>query len=184
MPRIISGLTPDQTTPLNNDLLQALVHELRSSHESGQPVIHEQTFPATGKIKVTVLWDSWEKVPFEERAEIIRKAYLKAEVVDSADKLALLVGLTFPEAYEEGILPYQVVPLLRKGDPVTSEQCLQAMRNEGASALFPGLPAVLRFATEIEAETARKRLVRQLPPSEQVWAIMMEAGIVMPITEN
>jgi len=178
MPRIISGMTPIKPSGEFSDLLEALVHELRSKNDSGQPVIHEYHFAKTGKMKATVLWDRWEHVPFEERADLIRRAYLKVESESFVENLALLVGLTFPEAHEAGMLPYQITPLIRKVDPVTLQQCHKTMVLEGASLLFPGGKPELRFATQAEAESARTRLIRQLPGSEPVWTILEEVGLV------
>ncbi len=74
------------------------------------------------------------------------------------------------------MLPFQIIPALRKGDPVTLEACRQAMLEEGASTLLAPNQPQLRFATEPEAEAARKRLARRLPNSEPVWIVIQEAG--------
>lgn len=178
MPRIIAKGT---NTPPSwfQDLVSELRRELKEGHEFGQPVIHEEHFPKTGKIRATVLWDKWEGVPHEVRADAIQRAYAAAEGPEFGDKLALVVGLTYPEAYEEGIVPFQVVPLLRKSDPVTSEQCLDAMSHEGASKLFQkGLQ--LRFMSMEEAEASKNRLIERLPGSEAVWAITQDVGRFEP----
>ena len=76
------------------------------------------------------------------------------------------------------ILAFQVIPALRKTDPVTLEQCREAMLAEGASELgLPGRPQ-LRFSTLAEAEAAITRLGRHLPASEPVWTIAEEYGRV------
>ncbi len=49
------------------------------------------------------------------------------------------------------MLPFQIIPALRKGDPVTLDQCRQAMIDEGASTLLGPDKPQLRFATEEEA---------------------------------
>ena len=125
---------------------------------------------------ISVFWDKWDPVPHEERAEIILRAYEKAEGKDVRERLALAVGLTFPEAFEAGMLHFQVIPLLRKGDPVSAEDCYQAMVDEGASQLFPDGKPELRFATEEEAKASIQRLVKRLPGSEPVWAIARGVG--------
>src|SRR4051794_26535640 len=121
MPRIVRGREQVAIPTRFPGLLTELAHELKQSRESGQPVIHEQHFSRTGKMRVTVLWDKWDDVPHEERAEIILNAYENVEGKDPRENLALAVGWTFPEAYEAGMLPFQVIPLLRKGDPVSAE---------------------------------------------------------------
>ena len=166
MPRIVSGREPVAPPTRFPGLVAELAHELKQSHDAGQPVIHEHHFSRTGKMRVTVLWDQWDDVPHEERAEIILKAYENAEGTDFREKIALAVGLTFPEGFEAGMLPFQVIPLLRKGDPVSAEDCLKAMHDEGASQLFPGGKPELRFASEKEA-AGEHRSPRQATAGER-----------------
>jgi hypothetical protein len=58
------------------------------------------------------------------------------------------------------------------------DQCRQALIEEGASILFGEDGPQLRFATEEEAEAARKRLAERLPGSEPVWVITKEVGTI------
>jgi hypothetical protein len=140
-------------------------------------VIHEQEFPSGG-IRATVIWDEWDHLPLEDRTSVILQAYERAEGRGYREKLALASGLTVPEAYSAGMLPFQIIAALRKGDPVTAEQCRQTMIDEGASILFGADKPQLRFASEEEAEAARKRLAQRLPNSEPVWVITQEVGKV------
>ncbi|HLN26879.1 MAG TPA: hypothetical protein VK395_03990 [Gemmataceae bacterium] len=162
---------------MSGDLAERLAEELRRSRESGQPVIDEQEFP-TGKIRVTVIWDEWDRLPLEDRTAVILRAYDLAEGHGLRDRIALASGLTVPEAYAAGMLPFQIIPALRRDDAVTPEQCRQAMIDEGASVLLAADKPQLRFATEDEAEAARKRLAQRLPNSDQVWVITQEVGKV------
>jgi hypothetical protein len=159
------------------DLAERLADELRNSRDSGQPQIDETRFP-TGKIRVNVIWDAWDRLPPEERTDTILRAYELAEGPAYRDQIALASGLTVPEAHAAGMLPFQILVALRKGDPVTLEECKQAMLEEGASQLFGPGQLQLRFATEEEAEACRQRLIRRLPPSEPVWMIVREVGRV------
>jgi hypothetical protein len=159
------------------DLAERLADELRSNRESGQPRIDEVQFP-TGKIRVNVIWDAWDRLLLEERTATILRAYELAEGRDYRDQIALASGLTVPEAHAAGMLPFQIMTALRKGDPVTLEACKQAMLQEGASQLFGPDKLQLRFATEEEAEACRQRLIRRLPESEPVWLIAQEVGRV------
>jgi hypothetical protein len=156
---------------------ERLADELRSNRESGQPLIDEQEFP-TGQLRVTVIWDEWDHLPLEDRTAVILRAYDLAEGPGYRERIALASGLTVPEAYAAGMLPFQIIPALRRGDAVTPEQCRQAMIDEGASTLLAPEKPQLRFATEEEAEAARKRLVQRLPSSDQVWVITQEIGKV------
>lgn len=161
-----------------DDLVERLAGELRQKGESGQPVVDEEEFPS-GRLRVVVIWDEWERLPAaEDRTATILQAYERAEGRDYRDRIALATGLTVPEAFAAGMLPFEVSTALRSTDPVTLEQCRAAMIDEGASRLFgPGI-VKLRFATREEAEAARRRLVNRLPKSEAVWLISQEAGSV------
>jgi hypothetical protein len=176
MPRKKRGVE-EKPRPMSGNLAERLAEELRRSLESGQPVIDEQEFP-TGKIRVTVIWDEWDHLPLEDRTAVILRAYDLAEGRGYRDKIALASGLTVPEAYAAGMLPFQIIPALRRGDAVRPEQCRQAMIEEGASVLLAADKPQLRFATEDEAEAARKRLAQRLPDSDQVWVITQEVGKV------
>jgi hypothetical protein len=158
-------------------LVERLVDELKSDRQSGQPVIEEEEFP-TGKLRVNVIWDAWDRVPLEDRTATILRAYEEAEGREYRDRIALASGLTVPEAHAAGMLPYQVIAAVRKGDPVTVDQCRKALIEEGASVLFGEDSPQLRFATEEEAEAARKRLAERLPKSEEVWVVTKETGTV------
>lgn len=164
-------------------LVERLVEELKSEHPSGQPIIDEEEFP-TKKIRVNVIWDEWDRVPLEDRTATILRAYEQAEGRDYVERIALASGLTVPEAHAAGMLPYQVIAALRKGDAVTRQQCCKALIEEGASVLFGEDQPQLRFATEEEAEAARKRLARRLPNSEEVWVTTKEVGMVEGWTQR
>jgi hypothetical protein len=170
MPRIKRGL--DEPPPARfSELVAALVDELKSSREAGQPMIEEQYFPRTSAIRATVIWDRWAPLADEERSASILQAYRDAEGKDFSDRIALAIGLTVPEAHESGLLPYQVTAGVRQGDPVTPEQCARAMTDQGASLLVDPKRPQLRFATEEEAEACVRRLAQALPRSEPIWVI-------------
>jgi hypothetical protein len=158
-------------------LVQRLVDELKSDRVSGQPQIEEEEFP-TKKLRVNVIWDEWDRVPLEDRTATILRAYEEAEGPEYRDRIALASGLTVPEAHAAGMLPYQVIPAIRKSDPVTLDQCRKALIDEGASILLGKDQPQLRFATDEEAEAARKRLAERLPNSEPVWIVTKEVGAV------
>ena len=176
MPRKRRGFEEPPRRAVGN-LVERLVDELKSDRPGGQPLIEEEEFP-TGKLRVNVIWDEWDRVPLEDRTATILRAYEQAEGGEYRDRIALASGLTVPEAHAAGMLPYQVMAAVRKGDPVTVEQCRGALIEEGASMLFGDDSPQLRFATEEEAEAARKRLAERLPNSEPVWVITKEVGTV------
>lgn len=159
------------------DLAERLADELKQNRDAGQPMIDEQEF-STGNLRVTVLWDAWDQLPSEDRTATILRAYEIAEGRAYRERVALASGLTVPEAYASGMLPFEIIPALRRGDAVTANQCSRAMIEEGASTLQVAEKPHLRFATEEEAEASRKRLAARLPESEQVWVITQDVGKV------
>lgn len=170
MPRIIRGVV-GEPHPRYPDLVTELADELRANRPFGQPVIHEQRFPRTDAIRITAIWDKWESVIDEDRVATIMQAYENVEGGDFRDRLALAIGLTVPEAHEAGLLPVQIVTALRESDPVTADQCRDAMIKLGASVLADPNQPVLRFATTEEADQCVLKLVEDLPGSKPVWVV-------------
>src|SRR5437016_4657166 len=76
MPRKRIGF--EQKTPTNESLAASLAAELKSNQESGQPLIYEQELRPE-KLRVTVIWDDWDRMPLEERTSVILRAYELAE---------------------------------------------------------------------------------------------------------
>jgi len=172
MPRKKTGETIGLAVAKGN-LAEKLATELKSGRDHGQPLIWEQEF-RTGKLRVTVIWDLWAGIRLQERTATILRAYELAEGAEYRNRIALASGVTFPEAYVAGMLPYRIILAWRKDDAVTKEQALQAMLKEGASKLISPDEPQLRFATKADAEAARQRLCNRLPKSEAIWMIIRE----------
>lgn len=172
MPRKKIGAPSALSIP-KGGLADTLAGELKSDRDFGQPMVYEYEY-ATGKIRVTVIWDAWADSSLEDRSSIILQAYEKAEGSQYREKIALASGLTVPEAAASGLLPFQVLPGLRKSDPVKPEEVRAAMEEQGASRLSPADGLQLRFATKEEAEACVQRLAKKLPASEPIWVISRE----------
>jgi hypothetical protein len=162
-----------RTGEIHKELADKLAAELKNSKAYGQPLIFEETY-RTGKVRVNVIWDAWNGMPLQQRSATILRAYEVAEGKESRDRIALANGLTVPEAYAAGMLPYQIIAAVRKGDVVTLDQAREALLEEGASKLLDPLAVQLRFATEEDAQAARQRLIKRFPGSEDVWIITRE----------
>jgi len=156
------------------NLVEELAREIKNSRDFGQPMIDEQLFP-TNAISVRVIWDKWDHVPHDLRSVTILGAYRLAEGEEYCRRIALATGLTVPEARASGLLPYQIIAAVRADDPVTEQQCRDAMIEEGASLLFDTGPR-LCLPTEADAEEAVTRLTGRLPGSGPVWVITREVG--------
>lgn len=176
MPRRSLG-ADEPSTSAKRGLAERLAAELKAGRESGQPLIYEREF-RTGKLRVIVIWDDWAGLALPARTATILRGYEIAEGAEGRDRVALASGLTMPEAREAGMLPYEIIPVTRRGDPVTEEQAQEALLEEGGTRLAPGprRKARLWCATEAEAEAARARLIRRIPGTEEVWVINREAG--------
>lgn len=171
MPRIKNGFVESSPGHLRGVLDQKLAEELKSGRVSGQPVVHEQEFP-TGRLRVIVIWDEWDRLSLEDRTSVILRAYELAEDREYRDRIALASGLTVREAHNAGMLPFQILLALRDTDPFSHEKCRTAMIAEGASVAGDRDYPVLRFATKEEAEASRSRLIKALGPgSEPIWMI-------------
>lgn len=178
MPRKIRPLKRE-VTPLNIDLVERLVEELKGGRLAGQPLIDEARFPESGAIRSVVIWDRWSGLKDDERTQVILEAYERAEGSDFRAKIAIAVGLTVPEAVDAGYLPFKVVLHLRSDDPVTDAECRQAMIEEGASVVGRSIKPQLRFLTVEDAEAGRDRLIQRLPKSDKVWIITQEISEIV-----
>jgi hypothetical protein len=133
---------------------------------------------------VVVIWDEFDQLSMEDRTAVILRAYRDALGQHERDRIALASGLTVPEAASAGMLPFQVIPALRKDDRVTAEECRKAMIDDGASVLLGEDRPMLRFQTVDDAEAAKQRLGERLPHSEPVWVVTQEAGRVEQWIDN
>ena len=161
--------------PKHAALRDALASELRSPAEFGQPLIDEEHLERSGAVLVTVVWDRWADVEEQHRPEIIESAYRKSDP-ETAERITLAGGFTFPEAFEAEMLPYEVRPNLRSTDPVSAEMCDAAMLDLGASLAFGGGP-VLKLQSEAQARRYLDELVRCLPESKEVWSVLRPARV-------
>lgn len=178
MPRRTIGTEPVQG---NETLAKQLSAELKSEKDSGQPLIYESELKPN-RLRVVVVWDAWEPLQVDERVAVILRAYELAEGVEARNRIFLATGTTVPEATAAGMLPYQVSTALRKSDPVSFDDCWNAMLEEGASKLFGESILQLRFATQAEADAAVKRLVKRLPKSKGIWLINRDISVQDRIT--
>ncbi len=169
MPRVRIENT-EAPARVHGALRKRLVEELKSNRESGQPFIYEEAFPSK-KIRLLVLWDELEGLSPEQRTDTILAALEESDGKDYCEKLTLVSGLTIPEAFAAGMLPYEILTAHRKSDPVTLDQCRDAALAEGASKLFGSGVVRLLFPTDAAAEACRKRLSKRLPGSEPIWLV-------------
>ena len=162
-----------RTASPNKTLAERLARELTSGRECGQPFIYEQEY-RTGKLRINVIWDVWRGILLPERSATILRGDELAERARVKDRIALTSGLTVLEVHEAGLLPYEVIAAVRKGDPLDLSAAMNALSHEGGSSLFHFLNPRLLLATQEEAEACVKRLLSRFPGSEEVWIVNRE----------
>lgn len=147
-------------------MVSQLVEELKTPRESGQPLILEDhRHDANGPLRVYVIWDRFENVSDDQRTETILRAYETFDSDYSRDRFGLVTGLTVEEAADVGLLPFQVIPMRKRDDRLSIEDCREAIAKLGASAGDIDRMK-LRFHTVEEAQTAMDALRTILPGSQ------------------
>jgi hypothetical protein len=122
---------------------------------------------------VTVIWDEWRPLSFEDRFDMIREAYRQVEGETVAEGLDIVSGFTPEEARAAGYLPYRVIPKWQKSgrhkvlvsvldqeNRVEAEEAKRTVLGEGADEL--------RYIRKEDAAEAVKRLRAALPGSQWV----------------
>lgn len=145
-------------------LLEELKKTLKDPENSplGGPVVFEIPFAGT-RYEVLVVWEQWEGVQPDERTEIISEAY-----GDGSIEIAQAMGVTFLEAAEDHLLPYEVRPYRGAGG-VDPAKLNKVMIEEGAIARGEDV-CLLRFPTSRMAESAHERLNMKMP--EGRWTLI------------
>ena len=90
----------------------------------------------------------------------------------SQAQIAQALGVTYQEAIEQQVLPYAVMPMLRRGE-IHEEDVKNAMLAEGGIVRENG-KVDLRFPTMALAEQAHRRLADALPKG--YWSIAQTVG--------
>jgi hypothetical protein len=149
-------------------LTTQLVKELAGDATEKGPVIFEIPLSGGDRFDSLVVWEKWKdkNVPAQTRSEIILAAY-----GEKKDKIALPLGVTYQEAMEQNLLPYAVVPMMRKNE-ISAESLKTAVQKCGGFILEKG-KTELRFPTMEMAKEAHQRLVDELPKG--YWSIVQNA---------
>lgn len=170
MPLIQSNTLTNQTDDENQlvqELYDEMVRAVNTSQPITQPFIIEQKISPTNYLHVTVVWEKWRLISAGRRGAVIMKAYEKA-APDRVNDITIAMGVTTEEAIDLGLLPFEVVPTIRKSDDFTEEQQKMLMKDEGAIATPSGLS--LRFPSRNLADTVCERLWDK--SSRNYWAVV------------
>lgn len=161
---VIRGTPPQTIAPEKRAALeQRLADEIRGPSSAGGPVIFEVPFGRTGKLDVLVVWEEWEGVRSEDRSDVILDVYRQLR---QDDKIAQALGVTFLEAADQQLLPYEIISTGRAtADP---DAVRTAMIEAGAFVRPNGKP-FLRLPTRDIAEAVLGNLQEKLPTAN--WAV-------------
>jgi hypothetical protein len=165
---------PDSSSPKYAKLVKKLVEELKGDRVGVQPVILEVQIPATGSRHVRVIWDEWERIDDEQRSLIIVEAYTKLEGEEVEEQLTVADGVTPTEALALGLLPFKIVPMRKRDDPIPLEEYRKAQLNEGKTTVLGPKAEELRYPLLEDAEAGMRRLQEALPDSH--WSVVQEVG--------
>jgi hypothetical protein len=161
---LVSVITAEQ----RQNVAEQLAKELAGEPTQGGPVIFEIPLEQQDRIDVLVVWEAWKPFSSTDRSNMILAAYKK----DPKVQIAQALGVTYSEAVEQQVLPYAVVPMIRRGE-LDEEEVKKAMLVEGGFALENG-KVDLRFPTMPLAEQAHQRLTDALPKG--YWSIVQTVG--------
>lgn len=168
---VIRGQAPVSviTAEQRQRVAEQLAKELAGAQTPNGPVIFEIPFEQQDRIDVLVVWDDWSPFTSTDRSNMILEAYkgLNVQVVQA-------LGVTYNEAIEQQLLPYAVVPMIRKSE-ISEEDVKKVMLAEGGFKLASG-KVDLRFPTISLAEQAHKRLADDLPKG--YWSIVQTVGYI------
>lgn len=161
-----SAVSEDQ----RNKLADQLTRELRGEKTSEGPVVFEIPLDAQGsRTDVLVVWDAWKPLGSNDRSRMILNAYAGSDL-----SISQALGVTHQEAIEQQVLPYAVLPMIRRGE-VDENELRQAMLAEGGIPFGNG-KVDLRFPTMPLAEQAHRRLTDIIPRG--YWSIVQTVGYV------
>lgn len=166
MPRKISNPAPRRSA--SEELVAALVAELREPRDVGQPVVLERHMEMANAVHVYVIWDRFADISDDERVATILRAYEQCMGEEFRNRITLAAGATVPEAGDLELLPFEVISALRNREPEAAQKCRDAMIVEGASVLRDPSRPELRFETLDDAAAAIERLERRVPDARWV----------------
>ncbi len=137
------------------------------------PLVVINRIPQTRSVHALVIWDKWRDLAIPERSRVIADAFVAA-FPDEDVVVRFPMGLTSGEAFAQGYLPYQIMPLVRPTDGVSSTALKQAMNAAGGVRVQVGGDMQLRFATRGQASEAYRRLVERI--NKPIWTLSEETS--------
>jgi hypothetical protein len=157
------------TAEQRKQVAEQLAKELSGQPTPNGPIIFEIPLESQGRIDVLVVWEAWKPFSSTDRSNMILEAYK-----DTKLQIAQALGVTNQEAVEQQVLPYAVLPMIRRGE-VNEDEVREAMLAEGGILLDNG-KVELRFPTMSLAEQAHRHLTDALPKG--YWSIVQTVGYI------
>ncbi len=169
----IAGLQVPANVP-HRPLVEALAKRFKEDLDApDRPLVVLNTIAPTSSVHIAVIWDKWKELAIPQRGRVITDAYAAAHP-NSRLVVRLPMGLTPGEALSQGYLRYQIIPLVRPTDHVTTRQVKDAMASAGGVLMNVGNDQQLRFATRAQAEEAYRRLLEKI--NKPIWTLSEEAS--------
>lgn len=176
---IVPDLNPSAKWVPVADKLITLLRQT-SEDDFAQPWPQIQEYPS-GLATLEIIWDGFEGIPNDQRTKIVYTVINMLGIQKAGfdpEQITLINSYTVPEATSLGLLPFEIMPVLRANDAVTLERCYDAMLALGGSKLFDPAKVVLRLRHKTHAENAKAELIKKLPASQEIWHIHRD--YVMP----
>ena len=143
------------STEQRQTLLDQLSNEFAGKSTNNGPVIFEIPLEQSNKLDVLVVWQSWKGVRSEDRTNLILESYR-----DEKYKIAEALGVTYEEAMDQHLLPYEVKP--QAFGNAERDRIHQAMLAEGGIPDVNGL-VELHLPSMNMARAALRRLCATFP---------------------
>ncbi len=101
--RIPVGARVNEDAFLSELRRQLLVEWSGGQTEEPRPEIHEEQDPAGRTVHIYVIWDAWEDVDDNKRAELVMDAFVELYGREAVLNVTIAMGLTSDEANRMGL---------------------------------------------------------------------------------
>jgi hypothetical protein len=158
-------------------LLDQLIEKLSEHTSVYQPYFIEHAIKQTKTLHVTVIWDAWKRLSADARSRLVLDAYERTGKFPVL-KITVALGLTPVDAKNLGLLPFSVVPVVRKTDPIKPRELMAAIRELPIGFRFESADRVqVKFPNQDEANEAFEFLSEKVG-GNAYWALTQEVASV------
>lgn len=161
----------------NPAFVNQIVKRLSGRGDPYKPYITEKVIRQTKSLHITAIWDAWASLEAQARSAVLLDSYEAAKRYPNLS-IQMALGTTVSEAIHLGLLPFAIVPTVRKTDPVDMADVKAAARSLELGFYVEGKRSFqIRFHTEEEAENAFRTLMQKFG-GEPYFAIQQEVATI------